>query len=58
MAALVRRLDGDSVGLPLVNLSVSATREVILGAGGAARAIIAAVLDAGLKELRLVNRTL
>ena len=31
---------------------------VILGAGGAARAIIAALLDAGLKELRLVNRTL
>ena len=31
---------------------------VILGAGGAARAIIAALLDADLKELRLVNRTL
>ena len=31
---------------------------VILGAGGAARAIIAALLDDGLKELRLVNRTL
>ena len=31
---------------------------VVLGAGGAARAIIAALLDAGLKELRLVNRTL
>lgn len=31
---------------------------VILGAGGAARAIIAALLDTGLKELRLVNRTL
>jgi shikimate dehydrogenase len=31
---------------------------VILGAGGASRAIIAALLDAGLKELRLVNRTL
>ena len=30
---------------------------VILGAGGAARAIIAALWDAGLKELRLVNRT-
>ena len=30
---------------------------VILGAGGAAKAIIAALLDAGLKELRLVNRT-
>ena len=31
---------------------------VILGAGGAARAIISALLDAGVKELRLVNRTL
>ena len=31
---------------------------VVLGAGGAARAIIAVLLDAGLKELRLVNRTL
>ncbi len=30
---------------------------VVLGAGGAARAIIAALLDGGLKELRLVNRT-
>ena len=30
---------------------------VVLGAGGAARAIIAALFDAGVKELRLVNRT-
>ena len=30
---------------------------VVLGAGGAARAIVAALLDAGVKELRLVNRT-
>ncbi|MCH7935847.1 MAG: shikimate dehydrogenase [Proteobacteria bacterium] len=30
---------------------------VVLGAGGGARAIIAALLDAGVKELRLVNRT-
>lgn len=30
---------------------------VVLGAGGAARATVAALLDAGVKELRLVNRT-
>ena len=30
---------------------------VILGAGGAARAIVVALLDAGVPELRLVNRT-
>jgi shikimate dehydrogenase len=30
---------------------------VVLGAGGAARAIAAVLLDAGVKELRLVNRT-
>jgi len=30
---------------------------VILGAGGAARAVIAALLDAGAPEIRLLNRT-
>ena len=30
---------------------------MVLGAGGAARAIVAALLDGGVKELRLVNRT-
>lgn len=30
---------------------------VVLGAGGAARAVIAALLDAGVPELRIVNRT-
>lgn len=30
---------------------------VVLGAGGAARAIVAALMDAGVLELRLVNRT-
>lgn len=30
---------------------------VVLGAGGAARAIVAALLDAGVPEVRLVNRT-
>ena len=31
---------------------------VVLGAGGAARSIVAALVDAGVTELRLVNRTL
>jgi len=31
---------------------------VVLGAGGAARAIVAALLDAGAPEIRLLNRTL
>ena len=30
---------------------------VVLGAGGAARAVVAALLDAGVPELRLINRT-
>ncbi len=30
---------------------------VVLGAGGAARAIVATLVDAGVPELRLVNRT-
>lgn len=30
---------------------------VVIGAGGAARAVVAALLDAGVTELRLVNRT-
>jgi shikimate dehydrogenase len=30
---------------------------VVLGAGGAARAVVAALADAGVGELRLVNRT-
>ena len=30
---------------------------VVLGAGGAARAIVAALMDAGVPELRLINRT-
>lgn len=30
---------------------------VVVGAGGAARAIVAALLDAGVPELRLINRT-
>jgi shikimate dehydrogenase len=35
----------------------SAAPAVILGAGGAARAIIAALIEAGTREIRLVNRT-
>lgn len=31
---------------------------VVLGAGGAARAVVAAVVEAGVREIRLVNRTL
>ena len=31
---------------------------VVLGAGGAARAVVAALLKAGVREIRLVNRTL
>lgn len=31
---------------------------VVLGAGGAARAVVAALLEAGVAEIRLVNRTL
>src|SRR5215469_10344718 len=37
--------------------NVSAGPAVILGAGGAARAIVAALLDEGAREVRLVNRT-
>ena len=31
---------------------------VVLGAGGAARAVVAAAIEAGVREIRLVNRTL
>ena len=31
---------------------------VVLGAGGAARAVVAALIDAGVAEIRLVNRTI
>lgn len=31
---------------------------VVLGAGGASRAVVAALLDAGVPEIRLINRTL
>lgn len=35
----------------------AAAPAVVLGAGGAARAVIAALLDAGVPEIRLLNRT-
>ena len=37
--------------------SARAGGAVVLGAGGAARAVVAALLDAGAPEIRLVNRT-
>ena len=37
--------------------SAAAGPAVVLGAGGAARAVVAALLDAGAPEVRLVNRT-
>ena len=33
------------------------TTAVVIGAGGAARAVVAALIDAGVAEIRLVNRT-
>lgn len=39
-------------------LDLTAAPAVLIGAGGAARAIAVALLDAGVPELRLVNRTL
>ena len=48
--------------LEALNYGASAWRAdagpvVVLGAGGAARAIVAALMDAGVPELRLINRT-
>ncbi|MDB5487149.1 MAG: shikimate dehydrogenase, partial [Reyranella sp.] len=37
--------------------SAEAGPVVVLGAGGAARAVVASLIDAGVPELRLVNRT-
>ncbi|OUS14482.1 shikimate dehydrogenase [Rhodospirillales bacterium 47_12_T64] len=39
------------------NLDFSAAKTVVLGAGGAARGVIAALQDAGVPEVVLVNRT-
>ena len=40
------------------NLDITARPVVVLGAGGAARGAVAALLDAGAPEVRIVNRTL
>jgi shikimate dehydrogenase len=39
------------------DLDLQGQKAVVLGAGGAARAIVAALCDAGLSEVKLVNRT-
>jgi shikimate dehydrogenase len=39
------------------DFSVAAGPAVVLGAGGAARAVVAALIDDGVPEIRLVNRT-
>jgi shikimate dehydrogenase len=41
----------------LVGFNAASGPAVVLGAGGAARAIVAALLDDGAREIRLVNRT-
>jgi shikimate dehydrogenase len=41
----------------LIGFNAAAGPVVVLGAGGAARAIVAALIDAGAREIRLVNRT-
>jgi len=41
----------------LTGFNAAAGPAVVLGAGGAARAIVAALLDEGAREVRLVNRT-
>ncbi|MSO84333.1 MAG: shikimate dehydrogenase [Rhodospirillales bacterium] len=44
-------------GAPKWRASASAGAAVVLGAGGAARAIVAALAEAGVGEIRVVNRT-
>jgi len=41
----------------IAGFTADAGPAVVLGAGGAARAVVAALLDAGAREVRLVNRT-
>ena len=41
----------------LTGFNAAAGPAVVLGAGGAARAVVAALLDEGAREIRLVNRT-
>ncbi|MEN3952251.1 shikimate dehydrogenase [Iodidimonas sp. SYSU 1G8] len=63
-AALRDRFTRDSQGaghagflLNAPEFNVSSGPSVVLGAGGAARAILVALLDAGAPEIRLANRT-
>ena len=46
-----------SLGEGLPSFRASAGPAVVLGAGGAARAVVAALLDAGAPQVRLLNRT-
>ena len=48
-------LENLRAGIP--GWQASAGPAVVLGAGGAARAVVAALIDAGAPEIRLVNRT-
>lgn len=41
----------------VIGFNAAAGPAVVLGAGGAARAVVAALLDEGAREIRLVNRT-
>ncbi|HEX5506765.1 MAG TPA: shikimate dehydrogenase [Thermomicrobiales bacterium] len=49
--------DGFLAPLRERGLALAATRAVLLGAGGAARAVAAALLDAGVPALTIANRT-
>ena len=46
-----------NLGQALPNWRADAGPAVVLGAGGAARAVVAALIDGGAPEIRLVNRT-
>jgi shikimate dehydrogenase len=46
-----------ALGAAVSGFDAGAGPAVVLGAGGAARAIVAALLDEGAREIRLVNRT-
>jgi shikimate dehydrogenase len=48
----------ESLGHAAPDWDPAAGASVVLGAGGAARAIVAALIEAGVAEIRLVNRTL
>ena len=47
----------EALGAAVSGFDAGAGPAVVLGAGGAARAIVAALLDGGAREIRLVNRT-